>query len=70
MAIMKHSAKKAGKPLGENNKDEGYGDWITISSPENLFRLKIDVNIWALGYQLLLINQGLNENCVNDAGDA
>jgi len=57
---MKHSGKKAGKPLGENNKDEGYGDWITISSSENLFRLNIDVNFRALGYQPLLINQGVN----------
>jgi len=67
---MKHSAKKAGKPLGENNKDEGCGDRITISSPENLFQLNIDVNFRALGYQPLLINQDLKENCVNDAGNA
>ena len=35
---MKHSAAKAGKPLGDSGRDEGTGNWLAISSPDDLFR--------------------------------
>ena len=46
---MKHSAAKAGKPLGDGGRDEGLGNWLAISSPEHLFKYNIDVDFDALG---------------------
>ena len=63
---MKKSAKKAGKPLGENGKDEGIGNWLTITSPDDLFKHNIDVDFEELNYQPLLINR---MNKVYDSDD-
>ena len=60
---MKHSAAKAGKPLGDSGRDEGIGNWLAISSPEHLFNCNIDVDFDALGYQpLLFTNSNLNDS--------
>ena len=40
---IKKSAKYEGK-IGNNEKDEGIGDWITISTPDDLFKHNIDVD--------------------------
>ena len=54
---MKKSAKKARKSLGENDKDEGTGNWLTITSPDDLFKHNVDVDFEELNYQPLLINR-------------
>ena len=40
---MKKSAKKEGL-IGEDEKDEGSGPWLSISSPEDFFKLDIDID--------------------------
>ena len=62
---MKYSAAKAGKPLSDSGRDEGFGNWLAISSPKYLFKYHIDVNFDALGYQPLHFN---NSN-LNDSTD-
>ena len=57
---MKRSARKEGKLINENEKDFGIGNWLVISSRDDLFRHEIDVNLAKLDYKPLLIN---NENC-------
>ena len=57
---MKRSARKEGKLIKENEKDFGIGNWLVISSPDNLFSHGIDVNLAKLDYKPLSIN---NENC-------
>ena len=56
---MKRCAKE-GKLIKENEKDFGIGNWLVISSPDDLFSHGIDVNLAKLDYIPLLIN---NENC-------
>ena len=46
---MKKSAKYEGK-IGNNEKAEGIGDWITISTPDDLFKDNIDVDFRKLNY--------------------
>ena len=41
---MKKSAKKAGKPLVENGKNEGTGNWLTITSPDDLLKHNFNVH--------------------------
>ena len=57
---MKRSARKEGKLIKENEKDFGIGNWLVISSPDDLFSHGIDVNLAKFDYIPLLIN---NENC-------
>ena len=56
---MKRFARKEEKLIKENEKDFGIGNWLVISSPDNLFSYGIDVNLAKLDYKPLLIN---NEN--------
>jgi len=42
--------------MKEKGKAEGKGNWCVISTPDNLFKLGIDVNFKELGYQPLFIN--------------
>ena len=49
---MKKSAKYEGK-IGNNKKDEEIGDWITISTPDDLFKHNIDVDFQKPNYLLL-----------------
>ena len=56
---MKKSAKYEGK-IGNNEKDEGIGDWITISTPDDLFKHNIDVDFQKLNYLPLLFNDDAN----------
>ena len=57
---MKKSAKYEGK-IGNNVKDERIGDWITISTADDLFKHNIDVDFYKLNYLPLLFND--NNNC-------
>ena len=68
---MKHFAAKAGKPLENSGRDEGTGNWLAISSPDDLFRYNIDLDFDALGYQPLLFNNSnLNDSTVSDSSSA
>ena len=48
-------SSKAWQP-GSGGKDEGIGNWIVISSPDNLFKHHIDVDFAKLDYRPLLVN--------------
>ena len=53
---MNESAKTG--DASDSGKDEGRGDWIAISSPENLFKLRFDeIDFIALNFQTLFINR-------------
>ena len=56
---MKKSAKCEGK-IGNNEKDEEIGDWITISIPDDLFKHNIDVDFQKQNYLPLLFNDDTN----------
>ena len=52
---MKKSASKCGKPKqGEN--DEGIGNWLYVTSPDNLFKLNINADLKLLNYHPLIFN--------------
>ena len=53
---MKKSALKQGV-LTDGSEDEGTGNWIVILSPEDLFRLDINVDFVKLDYKPMLINE-------------
>ena len=53
---MKESAKT--DDASDKGKDEGRGNWIAISSPDDLFKLGFDeIDFKALNYQSLFINR-------------
>ena len=56
---MKKSVKYEGK-IGNNEKDEEIGDWITILTPDDLFKHNIDVDFQKLNYLPLLFNDDAN----------
>ena len=62
---IKKPAKKAGKLLGENGKDEVTGNRQTITSPDDLFKHNVDVDFEELNYQPMLINR-LKKACDSD----
>ena len=43
--------------MTDGGKDEGTGNWIVISSPDDLFRHDVDVDFAKLDYKPMLINQ-------------
>ena len=54
---MKRSARKhSDGNFQHREKDEGVGEWITVTSPEDFFKLIIDVNFQLLDHKLLMIN--------------
>ena len=60
---MKKSAKKAGLITG-NEKDQGTGAWITVTSPDDLFRNDVDIDFDKLNYKPLLCNsESVSEAC-------
>ena len=53
---MKRSAQRHSYgSFQHGEKDEGVGEWITMTSPEDLFKLNIDVNFQLLDHKLLMI---------------
>ena len=48
---FKKSAASMGEILMQGARDEGAGNWITISSPEELLKLGIEVNFKKLNDQ-------------------
>ena len=54
---MKSSAQKHGdNSFQDGEKDEGVGEWMTVTPPENLFKLNIDVNFQLHDHKSLMIN--------------
>ena len=51
---MKKSARKNGD-LSNDDKDEGIGDWITITSPDDVFKHDINIDFEKLDYLPLKI---------------
>jgi len=42
--------------LREGEKDEGMGEWIVITLPEDLFKHNIEMNFEKLGFRPFMIN--------------
>ena len=42
---MKRSERKEGKLIKKNKKDFSIGNWLVISTPDDLFNHEIDVNL-------------------------
>ena len=53
---FKKSAVKEGLPQDEDGKDTGTGDWITVTSPDDLFKAGIDVDFEKIKYEPLRYN--------------
>jgi len=53
---MKRAVREQGV-LTDGDKDGATGNWIVISSTEDLFRQVIDVDYAKLDYKPLLINE-------------
>ena len=47
---MKKSAQKKNADLNNDDKDEGIGNWITITSLDNLFKHDINIDFNKLYY--------------------
>ena len=52
---MKKSARKNGD-LNNDDKDEGIGDWIIITNPDDLFKHDVYIDFKKLDYVPLKIN--------------
>ena len=52
---MKKPARKNGD-LNNDDKDESISEWITVTSPDNLFKHDIDIDFKKLDYVFFKIN--------------
>ena len=59
---MKKSVKEDGVILKDGEVDKGTGNWIVVTSPEDMFKHHIDINFEKLNYHPLLINTVDKEN--------
>jgi len=62
---MKKSAKKAGL-INDDERDQGTGPWLTISSPDDFFKVGVDIDFNKLNYKPLLYNSeiiNISEPC-------
>ena len=48
--------------LKDGEVDKGTGNWIVVTSPEDMFKHHIDINFEKLNYHPLLINTVDKEN--------
>ena len=53
---FKKSAVKEGLPLDENGKDPGTGNWLTVTSPDDLFKVGVDIDFTKFSYPPLNYN--------------
>ena len=44
-----------------SSKDEGFGDWIVISSPDDLFRYDINFDFAKFNYMPLMFNVSVTD---------
>ena len=59
---LKQSAVKEGLSLDENGKDPKTGNWMTIASPDDLFKLNIDTDFEKLNYDPFWYNINGNDS--------
>ena len=52
---MKQSAREAGT-ITDNKSDTGAGNWLTIDSPDDLFKYGMDIDFDKLNYTPLKFN--------------
>jgi len=52
---------KEGLPLDDNGQDLGTGNWITVTSPDDLFKAGINVDFEKLKYEPFRYNI---ESCI------
>ena len=52
----KYSDESSSGQAGENRKDQGVSNWITVFSPDDLFNHNVDVNFEKLCFRLLPFN--------------
>ena len=50
------------KASASGDKNEGVGDWITITSTEDLFKLGVKLDFEKLNYKPLLFNREFNHD--------
>ena len=53
---FKKSAAKNGQPLDENGRDAGFGKWLTVDSPDDLFKVGIDIDFAKFSHSPLNYN--------------
>ena len=56
---IKDSAKCGGDTINDD-KDEGNQKWLVILSPDDLFKLDVEIDFKALNYHPLFINQNVD----------
>ena len=59
---FKKSAVKKGLSLDENDKNPGTGNWMTVTSPDDLFKLNIDADFEKLNYDPFRYNISENDS--------
>ena len=62
-SLRAKSAKQAGIALQENEKDQGVGKWLYITSPDDLFKHNIGIDFVKLNYKPLLLNHNCMTGC-------
>ena len=58
---MKRSAAKPGIVINSNQRDEGTGKWLTLSSPDYLFKINMDIDFHKLSYMPLMYDVSSDE---------
>ena len=56
---MKKAAQQTDVESNSHNQDKGIGNWLTVTSPDDLVKLNIDIDFKKLNYNLLNFNIGL-----------
>ena len=56
---MKKAAQQTDVESNSHNQDKGIGNWLTVTSPDDLFKFNIDIDFKKLNYNLLNFNIGL-----------
>ena len=57
---FKKSAVKEGLPLDEKGRDPGTGNWLTVASPDDPFKVGVDIDFTKFSYPPLNYNVVMN----------
>ena len=55
--MKRYARKHSDGSFQHGEKDKGVGEWITVTSPEDLFKPNIDVNFQLLDHKSLYSDQ-------------
>ena len=58
---MKKAAQQTDVEYNSHNQDKGIGNWLTVTSPDDLFKLNIDIDFKKLNYNLFNFNISLKK---------